>query len=396
MKYIKYFLIVLVLVILSCESSVEGKKTISGRVYYAESNEPAGSAKVFHGSGLSYLCMNYCLSEFTFTNSNGTYMFVNDADAGTHYIYATKIERNSFVSPVISFYDGNENTLEAQDILLYEVQTGSSVIGITTNAETDEIIPHNKIKLFRLEEMQFVQVDSTYSDEEGRYSFTNMQTGNHLLKSEFEVEELYTIWIEKDFFINGIESQELLLPLNADQADKPAIYIYPEEEGQYQVNLTFNNKTKLTKSIPDYNNGWNVFVEKSGKIDGEYSYLFYENSMEDLPYKLPGWSIKQDNIQKELPTILHKLGLNTQEIFDFMEYWLPRLDEHEFYNFKLLINEQLDNYVELDISTKPDSVLRLLFFFEGCKEYEKLPTPSFSEFKRSGTTVVEWGGVLLN
>ena len=118
--------------------------------------------------------------------------------------------------------------------------------------------------------------------------------------------------------------------------------------------------------------------------------------MGTLPNLKTGWCIKQENIQIELPKILHKLGLNKQEMFDFMEYWLPRFDEHEFYKFKLLINEQLDNFVELDVSPKPDSVLRLLFFFEGCDEFEKLQEPKFSEFKRKGTTVVEWGGVLLN
>ena len=60
-------------------------------------------------------------------------------------------------------------------------------------------------------------------------------------------------------------------------AMKPNIYIYPTEKMQLSVNLSFPQGGNIITSIPDYNTGWDVTVEPDGKIDDEYTYLFYES-----------------------------------------------------------------------------------------------------------------------
>ncbi len=56
----------------------------------------------------------------------------------------------------------------------------------------------------------------------------------------------------------------------------------------------------------------------------------------------------------------------------------------------------LDGMVELQLTPEPDAVLRFWLFFEGSDEFAPLPAPRLPDFFRGATTVVEWGGVLLN
>jgi hypothetical protein len=396
MKNTMYLLMILLMVAIGCENSTETKNTISGHVYYAESNEPAGSAKVYFGNDIG--CMSgYVFEQYTFTNSLGNYSFEKPENTHLADLYAIiEFNNTSYVSPVQEYLvPENNDQVVVDDIFLYEVTSEYQIFGTLTDDQS-VIIPDNLVKLYRLAEMEFVLIDSTFSNAEGNYNFSNVQTGNYRIRSSKYIVGFDYIGDTEYLFFSGTEDIDIPLELDISAAEKPVIYIYPEEAAQFQVNLIFKNNTILTESIPEYKNGWDVFAEKSGKIDNKYDYLFYETSMGSLPDLLPGWCIIQEDIKKELPKILHKLGLNEKETTDFMEYWIPRFNEHEFYNFNLLINEQLDNYVELDITPKPDSILRLLFFFEGCNEYEKLPTPRYTEFKRIGTTVVEWGGVMIN
>jgi hypothetical protein len=57
---------------------------------------------------------------------------------------------------------------------------------------------------------------------------------------------------------------------------KPNIYIYPTEKIDLNVQLKFPNGGKIIDSSPEYVNGWNIQVEPSRIINGQYQYLFYE------------------------------------------------------------------------------------------------------------------------
>ena len=152
----------------------------------------------------------------------------------------------------------------------------------------------------------------------------------------------------------------------------------------------------MTESIPEYGSGWDVFVETTGRIDRKYEYLFYEASIHDLPSFNTGWCFYNEDLPVELRTILLEIGLNDKEADDFLEYWLEYLAEYEYYSVYPVFNRSLDQYVELHVTPEPDAQLRFWLFFEGSTDFRALPDQAVPAFQRGSTTVVEWGGTLLN
>jgi hypothetical protein len=151
----------------------------------------------------------------------------------------------------------------------------------------------------------------------------------------------------------------------------------------------------LTDSRPKYNKGWEVNVTKTGRIDGKYDYLFYEAAMVGIPELKEGICIERDCLPEELGELLFQIGLNTAELDDLFDYWLDRLQDYEYYKVYPFVQPMLQEWVELEISPRPESLLRFWLFFQGCEEFVQLSPFSPAEFERRGSTVVEWGGVLI-
>ncbi|MBI5451940.1 hypothetical protein HY945_00590, partial [Candidatus Gottesmanbacteria bacterium] len=141
---------------------------------------------------------------------------------------------------------------------------------------------------------------------------------------------------------------------------KPAVYLYPEKETE--VNVKVNPQGKLTGSIPEYDpkNGWNVKAYPDGTLirlesdkdtsevtrppageagrgssDGGgirvYPYLFYEADLKEGYKPQEGWVVEKESIKYQVSSIMQKIGFNTKEISDFLDYWLPRLNEKPYY-----------------------------------------------------------------
>jgi hypothetical protein len=174
------------------------------------------------------------------------------------------------------------------------------------------------------------------------------------------------------------------------QADKPNIYLYPEQE--CNVSVKINPNGRITKSIPEYNEGWNVTIKPNGIIDDEYSFLFYEA---DVTVETPetGWCVNTHQLSNFFDTLLHEYGLNDNEIEDFKEYWTQRLTGSRYYSIFPLINEEVDDVCPISIQPEPDHILRLWFVFIPQKKMENLKTPIIPKFSRNGFEVVEWGGI---
>ena len=65
------------------------------------------------------------------------------------------------------------------------------------------------------------------------------------------------------------------------------------------------------------------------------------------------------------------------------------------YFILVLISFQEELYTEnavLDITPKPDSMLRIFMAFKALDEYIEVPEQDLKTFERKGFTVVEWGG----
>ena len=174
---------------------------------------------------------------------------------------------------------------------------------------------------------------------------------------------------------------------------KPAIYLYPEKD--MFVNVSVDAQGFIFKSEPAYNSGWNVFAQKGGLIDGKYDYLYYEVLLIDLIEKPEtGWVVDYDNLSSWCDEKLPELGLNDAETMEFKEYWLEMLPESRYYQIGLLSNEFLEKDLRLKVEPKPDTEIRLIFYFKPLDQEIKLSEPKTNKKERIGFTVVEWGGVI--
>lgn len=179
--------------------------------------------------------------------------------------------------------------------------------------------------------------------------------------------------------------------------EKPVIYLYPQKETDVIVKLDFNGT--LTDTYPTYNDGWNVTAYPNGtlinKNDGkEYSYLFWEGQR-NVDYKISeGFVVKGSNVKDFLQEKLEYMGLTPKEYNEFIVYWLPRM-QHNKYN---LISFQTTDYTDnakLEITPKPDSMLRVFMTFKAVDGPVSIKPQTLSKFTRRGFTVIEWGGADL-
>ena len=178
-------------------------------------------------------------------------------------------------------------------------------------------------------------------------------------------------------------------------AYKPNIYLYPIEKTQLTVNLKFPKGGKVIKSIPEYGKNWNVSVASNGLINDSYTYLFYESSQPDIWQRDYGWTIKVDKLDLFFKKNLTNYGFKAHEIEDFINYWIPRLKKDGYYSIYPQTKSIINKVIELNISKKPDNLLRLFYFIEGQKNPEiKLKKPIINHFERKDFFVTEWGVIL--
>lgn len=182
--------------------------------------------------------------------------------------------------------------------------------------------------------------------------------------------------------------QEVTEPI---QVKKPAVYLYPKEQMDISVKVKVNGVLTLTE--PEYNTGWNVNVKPDGIIDNKYDYLFYEADLNKITLPEEGWIVKYENLKEWFEEYLPKLGLNEKEKEQFEEYWLGKLRKANYYDIRIFDNKFLSENMELIINPKPETILRLNFYFKPLNFETELKEPEIKWFIRKGFTVVEWGGI---
>jgi hypothetical protein len=173
---------------------------------------------------------------------------------------------------------------------------------------------------------------------------------------------------------------------------KPAIYLYPISTQKIKVSLDINGS--ITKTIPNYSNGWEVTVTPQGLINNQFDYLFYEANLNKLDLPNESWIVKKTDLDQWFTKNLPLLGLNQKETNQFKEYWLKVLDKNNYYQIKLLDNKFLNQNVKLNIDPKPDTIIRLIFDFKPLKNQTQTTETKIITPQRKGFTMVEWGGIL--
>jgi hypothetical protein len=181
-------------------------------------------------------------------------------------------------------------------------------------------------------------------------------------------------------------------------ACKPAIYLYPQET--QNVNVKVNTKGIFTLTIPAYpQNGWDVIANPNGEVkfsNKTYPYLYYESKIPQELIESPktGFVVKKGELPGLFDDILPKLGLNKKESGEFKDYWKKVLPDFPYYFVGVMSQSSIDEIEPLDISPKPDTLIRVRLFFEGLKQKTSVEKPEILLPKRSGFTVVEWGGMV--
>ncbi len=178
---------------------------------------------------------------------------------------------------------------------------------------------------------------------------------------------------------------------------KPNIYFFPQENINADVFLNFPQGGNIIYSIPEYLNGWSISIDTLGIIDNSYEYLFYESKQPDIWQYEKGWVVKKDDLSYFFNENLLKYGFGDKEISDFIDYWIPRLDDYEYYEIYPQEKQKIGKVIELYISVAPDNILRLFYAIKGAKEYNSsIENPIINiDFKRDGFYITEWGVIII-
>ena len=128
-------------------------------------------------------------------------------------------------------------------------------------------------------------------------------------------------------------------------AEKPVIYLYPEEETEVTVTLDYDGT--LTSTYPDYGDGWTVTAQPDGTLtDPEtgrtYYCLFWEGIIDRQFDLSTGFCVAGADTAAFLEDALAQLGLTEREANEFIIYWLPRMEGNP-YN---LISFQAEAYTD--------------------------------------------------
>ncbi|MCL5795595.1 MAG: hypothetical protein M1338_04565 [Patescibacteria group bacterium] len=177
------------------------------------------------------------------------------------------------------------------------------------------------------------------------------------------------------------------------ECGKPVIYLYPEKT----TNVSVKVGADITKSDPEYNNGWEAIAQPSGKLTVAskiYDYLFWEGQGQEYPIINSGKVVETNNIEQVLKNDLVQLGLNQKESADFMEFWLPKMPSTPFVRLTWLGTDQMNKLAPLSVEPKPDTMIRIFLDFEGFNQPINITPQKLSATARIGFTLVEWGGLL--
>jgi len=178
---------------------------------------------------------------------------------------------------------------------------------------------------------------------------------------------------------------------------KPAIYLYPEDTSL--INVKVSSQEPFTYTDPLYPaEGWSVIADENGKItylDKSYDYLYYETKIKDTRVKKPesGYVLEKNKLAQNLRTIVANLGLNVKETNQFVDYWTGVLPDSPYYFIGIVPQNEIAGSTTLSINPRPGTVIRVTLYFETLNQKIEVQKPQITTPKRSGFTVVEWGGI---
>lgn len=185
-----------------------------------------------------------------------------------------------------------------------------------------------------------------------------------------------------------------------NQHRKPVVYLYPTEVTDVKVKVNYEGE--FTVTYPEYKYEWDVIAYPDGKLINksdslEYSYLFWEGEMKESTEQnfANGFVVKGEDSHTFLQAKLKEIGLTPKEYNEFIVFWYPILKESKYNFIRFRVGEEYNSISTMDISPKPDAMLRVFMDYKPVNEFYNVPAQSFPVFERKGFTVIEWGGGVI-
>ena len=180
-------------------------------------------------------------------------------------------------------------------------------------------------------------------------------------------------------------------------AEKPVIYLYPEEVTDVTVQLDYSGK--LTCTYPAYKDGWQVTAAPDGTLtdaSGQtYNYLYWEGEGTERYDFSRGFCVAGADTAAFLEDALAQMGLTRKEANEFIVYWLPRMEQSP-YNLIAFQQEAYTDAAPLTVTPAPDSILRVFMAWQPLEAPVDIPAQTLPAFERHGFALVEWGGTEID
>ncbi len=185
--------------------------------------------------------------------------------------------------------------------------------------------------------------------------------------------------------------------LPAVECGKPVIYLYPQTETDVAVKVEPSGGFTVTE--PSYNDGWFVKASPDGQLynyadQQTYPYLFWEGHGLDYTRPTQGFVVPKQEVETFLIKKLSEMGLIKNEYDEFIVYWLPKMQDRNYYFITFVPQAEFDVLAPLTVSPQPDTVIRVFMDYQGLDKYVKVEPQVIKTPVRKGFTVVEWGGAL--
>lgn len=176
---------------------------------------------------------------------------------------------------------------------------------------------------------------------------------------------------------------------------KPILYLYPNKKTD--VTVSFEHPELLKTTYPKYNGIWEVNALSNGDLydkKGNYYYALYwdEVKVHDVDFS-EGYYVESDDAIEFLEKKLSYIGLSPKEKNEFIMYWLPVLERNGKSLVYFELTEERESYNKINITPKPDSLLRLVIHIKKVDKKQEIPKQSLIKFQRKGFVAVEWGGI---
>lgn len=239
-------------------------------------------------------------------------------------------------------------------------------------------------------------------DEEGAIETATNADGQYELNLEGGTDWVITAWDSDECYaadttVSVVECTEEQVDLQLDDcvtADKPNLYLYPQEPTRMTVEVELKDKQTMVASDPAYGDGWSGTAWPNGTWteQGErFDFLFYEVSLSPRQHaNLPPGPTTCAADLGQLTDIVRAYGFNEREVVDFHEAWVEDLPHAEQYAVTPMRSVDRMAQVRMDPPLRLERVWFLVEPAETCD----LGLLDIEPMDRSGAHAVEWGVIL--